>query len=157
MSKRIWREGNSCILIGGNVSLWKILWRFLKIQLFWAHAKKIHKHQFEEKRTCTPRFMIALFTTVWNRKQPRYLMTGEYIKMMYTEEYYWTVKRWNPTTRKDMDGPRGGYIWWRKTLHDFKQMWHIKKINRWLNRTKTELLDYTPVSSYQKERGNWNE
>ena len=48
-----------------------------------------------QKDACTPMFIAALFTIARTRKQPKCLLTEEWIKMwyIYTKEYYSTIKR----------------------------------------------------------------
>ena len=49
-----------------------------------------------EKDTCTPMFIVALFTIARTRKQPRCPLTDEGIKKLwyiYTMEYYSAIKR----------------------------------------------------------------
>ena len=49
-----------------------------------------------EEDTCTPMFIVALFTIARTRKQPRYPLTDEGIKKLwyiYTMEYYSAIKR----------------------------------------------------------------
>ena len=49
-----------------------------------------------EKDTCTPMFIVALFTIARTCKQPQCPSTGEWIKKLwyiYTMEYYSAIKR----------------------------------------------------------------
>ena len=51
---------------------------------------------FLEKDTCTPMFMVALFTIAKTWKQPKCPLTDEWIKKMryiYTKEYYSATKK----------------------------------------------------------------
>ena len=51
---------------------------------------------FTEKNACTPMFTAALFTIAKTLKQPKCLLTDEWIKKMwhiYTMEYYSAIKR----------------------------------------------------------------
>ena len=48
-----------------------------------------------QKDTCTPMFIAALFTIAKKQKQPKCLLTDEWIKNMwciYTMEYYSAIK-----------------------------------------------------------------
>ena len=49
-----------------------------------------------QKDTCTPMFIVALFTTARSRKQPKCPLTDEGIKKMWyihTMQYYSAIKR----------------------------------------------------------------
>ena len=64
----------------------------LPISLLGIYPKKI----IIEKDICTPTFIAAQFTIARTRKQPRCLLTDEWIKKlwyMYTMEYYSAIKR----------------------------------------------------------------
>ena len=77
--------------------LWKTVWRFLKeigikpaydpaIPLLGIYPEKTKI----EKDTCIPLFIAALFTIAGTWKQPRCLLTDEWIKKLwyiYTMEY----------------------------------------------------------------------
>ena len=83
--------------------LWKKVWRFLKktkektlydpeIPLLgiYPEATKI------EKDTCTPLFIVALFTIARTWRQPRCPLTDEWIKKLWyicTMEYYSAIER----------------------------------------------------------------
>ena len=83
--------------------LWKTVWRFLKeigikpaydpaIPLLGIYPEKTKI----EKDTCIPLFIAALFTIAGTWKQPRCLLTDEWIKKLwytYTMEYYSAIKR----------------------------------------------------------------
>jgi len=62
-----------------------------------------------QKDICTARFIVALFTIakIWN--QLKCPSMDEWIKMLciciYTQEYYWAIKRWNLAIFDTMDGP----------------------------------------------------
>jgi len=63
------------------------------------------------KEVCTPMFIEALFTTPKTWKQPKYPLTGEWIKKMwytYTMEYYSAVKKNEimPFICSNTNGPR---------------------------------------------------
>ena len=47
---------------------------------------------FLEKDTCTCMFIAELFKIAMNRKQPKCPLTDEWIKKIYTTEYYSAVK-----------------------------------------------------------------
>ena len=83
--------------------LWKMVWRFLKNLVIkppydpaipflgiYPEETKI------ERETCIPLFIAALFMISRTWKQPRYPLTGEWIKKLwyiYTMEYYSPIKR----------------------------------------------------------------
>ena len=83
--------------------LWKTVWRFLKklgikppydpaIPLLGIYPEETKL----ERETCIPLFIAALFMISRTWKQPRYLLTGEWIKKLwyiYTMEYYSAIKR----------------------------------------------------------------
>ena len=82
--------------------LWRTVWRFLKkleIELPYDPAIPLLCIHTEETRierdTCTPMFIIALFTIARTWKQPRCLSADEWISRwyMYTMEYYSYIKR----------------------------------------------------------------
>ena len=65
-----------------------------------------------EKDTCTPMFIAALFTiaTIW--KQPRCLLTDEWIKKLwyiYTMEYYSAIKEHICVISTEVDEPTAYY------------------------------------------------
>ena len=68
--------------------LWKMVWRFLKklgINLPYM-TQQLHclaytlRKTIIEKDTCTPMFIVALFTIIRTWKQPRCLLIDEWIK-----------------------------------------------------------------------------
>ena len=83
--------------------LWKTVWRFLRklkielpydpaIPLLGTYPDKI----IIQKDTCTLMFISALFTIAKTWKQPKCLLTDEWIKRMwyiYTTEYYSAIKK----------------------------------------------------------------
>ena len=83
--------------------LWKVVWRFLKklgikppydpaIPLLGMYPEETKI----EKDICITLFIAALFTIARTWKQPRCLLTDEWIKKLwyiYTMEYYSTIKR----------------------------------------------------------------
>ena len=83
--------------------LWKKVWRFLKklgikppydptIPLLSIYPEEVKI----EKYTCIPLFIAALFTIDGTWKQPRCLLTDEWIKKLwciYAWEYYSAIKR----------------------------------------------------------------
>ena len=84
-------------------SIWKTIWRFLKklgikppydpaIPLVGINPEETRN----EKETCTPKVIAALFTIARTWKQPRYSSTDQWIKKLwyiYTMEYYSAIKR----------------------------------------------------------------
>ena len=81
--------------------LWKIVWRFLKkleIELPYDPAVLLLGIYLEKNRirkdTCTPVFLVALFTIAKTWKQPKCSLTGKRIKKMwYVMEYFQPIKR----------------------------------------------------------------
>ena len=92
--------------------LWRTVWRFLKklkIELPYDPAIPLlgiypeipllgiyPKKTIIQKDTCTPMFIVALFTIARSRTQPKCPSTDEWIKKMwyiYTMEYYSAIKR----------------------------------------------------------------
>ena len=82
--------------------LWKTVWRFLRklqtklpfdpaIPLLGIYPQKT----MIRKDTCTPTFIAALFSIADIQKQPKCLLTEEWIKKMYiqTMKYYSAIKR----------------------------------------------------------------
>ena len=83
--------------------LWKTIWRFLKklgikplydpaIPFLGIYPEEIKN----EKDTCIPLFIAALFTIARTWKQPRCPLTDEWIKKLwyiYPMEYYSAIKR----------------------------------------------------------------
>ena len=83
--------------------LWSTVWRFLKkleielpcdpaIPLLGIYPEKT----IIQKDTCTPMFIVALFTIARSWKQPKCPSTDEWIKKMwyiYTMDYYAAIKR----------------------------------------------------------------
>ena len=60
-----------------------------------------------QKDTCTPVFIVALFTIARTWKQPKCPSTEDQIQKMwyiYTTEYHSTIKRANYTVCSNMDG-----------------------------------------------------
>ena len=106
MLERVWRKGNplhcwwECKLIQ---PLWRTVWKFLKklkkelpcgpaIPLLGIYPEKT----INQKDTCTPVFIAALFTIARSWKQTKRPSTDELIKKMwyiYTTEYYSAIKR----------------------------------------------------------------
>ena len=61
---------------------------------YWAHT--LRKITSQEKDTCTPMFIVALYTIARTWKQPRYPSTDEWIKKLWyicTMGYYSAIKR----------------------------------------------------------------
>ena len=83
--------------------LWKTAWRFLKklkIELPYDPAIPLlgiyPEKTINQKDTCTPTFIAALFTIARIWKQPKCLSVEEWIKKMwyiYIMEYYSALKR----------------------------------------------------------------
>ena len=83
--------------------LWRTVWKFLKklkiessydpaIPLLGIYPEK----NLNQKDTCTPMFIAALFTITRSWKQPKCPSTDQWIKKMwytYTMEYYSAIKR----------------------------------------------------------------
>ena len=79
------------------------MWRFLKkleielpydpaIPLLGIHTKETRS----ERDRCTPMFIAALFIIARTWKQPRFLLTDEWIRKLwyiYTMEYYSAIKK----------------------------------------------------------------
>ena len=84
-------------------TLWKIVWRFLrkrKTDLTYDSAVLLLRIYPEstiiQNDACAPLFIAALFTTAKPWKQPRCLLTDEWIKKIwyiYTVEYYLAIKK----------------------------------------------------------------
>ena len=84
-------------------SLWKTVWRFLKkLGIKPPYDSGIPplgiytEENKTEKDTCIPLFTAALFPIARTWKQPRCLLTDEWIKKLwfiYTMEYYSAIKR----------------------------------------------------------------
>jgi hypothetical protein len=88
--------------------LWKAVWRFLKklrielpydpvIPLLGIHPKKSKSGYTRD--TCTPMFIIALFTIPKLWKQPRCPTSDEWIKKMW---YIYTMKFYSAIRNNDM-------------------------------------------------------
>ena len=83
--------------------LWRTVWSLLKklkIELPYAPAiplMGIYPEKTEiQKDTCTPMFIVALFTIARSWRQPKCPSTDEWIKKLwyiYTMEYYSAIKR----------------------------------------------------------------
>ena len=93
--------------VGGNVKLvqplWRTAWRFLKkLEIELSYNPEIPQlgiHTEEtrtERDTCTPMFIIALFTIAWTWKQPRCPSAQKWIRKqwyIYTMNYYSAIKK----------------------------------------------------------------
>ena len=86
-----------CILVQ---PLWRTVWRFLKklaIELPYDPLLGIHSEKTRiERDTCTPMFIVALFTIARSWKQPRCPSADEWIRKLwhiYTREYYSAIKK----------------------------------------------------------------
>ena len=98
--------------------LWKIVWRFLKkleIELPYDPAVLLLGIYLEKNRirkdTCTPVFLVALFTIAKTWKQPKCSLTEEWMKKIlyiYTMEYYSAIKKNEimPFICSNTNGPR---------------------------------------------------
>ena len=83
--------------------LWRTVWRFLKklkIELPYDPAIPLPgiypEKTIVQKDACTPMFIAALFTIARIQKQPKCLLTEEWIKKkwyIYTMEYYSAITR----------------------------------------------------------------
>ena len=83
--------------------LWRTVWRLLKkvkIELSYDPAIPLlgiyPEKTIIQKDTCTPVFIVALFTIARSWKQPKCPSTDEWIKKMWyinTMEYYSAIKR----------------------------------------------------------------
>ena len=106
MLERVWRKGNPLTLLVGMQlvqPLWRTVWRFLKklqielpydraIPLLGIHTEKTRN----ERGTCTPVFISALFLIARTWKQPRCPSADEWIRKLwyiYTMEYYSAIKK----------------------------------------------------------------
>ena len=98
----MWKKGNPCTTAGGNVSWCSHhgnIWRFLKklkIELpcdpeipFLSIYQEKKKKTLIQKDTCTPMFIVALFTIAKTGKQLKCPSTDEWIKKMW---HIYTVK-----------------------------------------------------------------
>ena len=108
MLERVWRKGNPPSLSWERKlvqPLWRAVRRFLrklKIELLYDPAIPLLGIYLEKTKalilrdTCTPMFMVALFTTAKTWKQPECPLTDEWIKKMwciYTVGYYSAIKK----------------------------------------------------------------
>ena len=87
-----------------------------------------------QKGTCTPMFIVALFTIARTWKQPKCLSTEEWIKKMwyvYTMEYYSAIKKeWNNAICSKVDGSRDYHTKWSKSDRErqisyITHMWNL--------------------------------
>ena len=105
--------------------LWKLVWRFFKklgIKSSYDPAIPLlgirPEETKNEKITCIPLFLAALFTITRTWKQPRCPLTDGWIKKLwyiYTKEYYSAVKKehiW--ISSNEVDEPRAYYREWSK-------------------------------------------
>ena len=106
MLERVWRKGNLLTLLGECKlvqPLWRTVWRFLKkleielpcdpvIPLLGIHPEETRN----ERDTCTPKLIAALFILARTWKPPRCPLADEWIRKLwyiYTMEYYSTIKK----------------------------------------------------------------
>ena len=82
--------------------LWRTVWRFLKkLETECPYDPAIlplgiYTKEIRIRDTCTPVFIIALFTIAWTWKQPVCPSAGESIRKLwytYTMEYYSAIKK----------------------------------------------------------------
>ena len=99
MLERVWGKQTllECLLECKLIqTLWKTVWRFLKkqgikppsdatIPLLGINPQETKS----EKDTCTPMFIAGLYTIARTWKQPRCLLTGDWIKELW---YIYTVE-----------------------------------------------------------------
>ena len=124
--------------------LWRTIWRFLKklkIELPYDPTIALLGIYLEKtiswKDTCTPMFIVALFTIPRTRKRPKCPSTEEWITKMwyiYTKEYYSAIKKeQNNAICSNIVGPRDSHTEWNKSdrerqiSHDIAYMWNLKK------------------------------
>ena len=106
MLERVWRKGCPVALFVESKliqPLWRTVRRFLKklkIELPYDPAIPLlgiyPEKNIIQRDTCTPIFIVALFTIARSWRQPKCPSTDEWIKKMryiYTMEYYSAVKR----------------------------------------------------------------
>ena len=106
MRERVWRKGNPlALLVGMQIdtatmeNITEIPFKKLGIKLPYDPTIPLlgiyPEKTVTEKDTCTPVFTAALFTITRTWKQPRCLLTDEWIKQlwyMYTIEYHSAIK-----------------------------------------------------------------
>ena len=111
----------------------------------WAHIQTLI-----QKETYTPMFIAVLFTIAKTWKQPKCLLTDEWIKKMwylYTTEYYSAIKKeWNNAICSNVDGPRDYHTKWRKTEkdkipYDITYVWNLKQHKWTYLRGRNQLTD----------------
>ena len=93
------------------------------------------------KDTCTPMFIVAVFTIAKTWKQHKCPSTEEWIKKTwytYTMEYYSAIKKeWNNAICNNTDGPRDYHTKWSKSdrerqiSYGISYMWNLKKWYKW--------------------------
>ena len=116
--------------------LWKTVWshlRKLKIELPYDLTIPLlgiyTDRTIIQKDTCTPVFIAALFTVAKTWKQPKCPSTHEWIKKMYTIEYYSAIKKENNAIFSNMDVTRDYHMKSereRQIPYDVTYMWHLK-------------------------------
>ena len=106
MLETVWRKGNPLTLLVERKlvqPLWRTMWRSLKnletelpydpeIPLLAIHTEETGN----ERDTCTPMFIAALFTIARTWKQPRCPSADKWIRKLwyiYTMEYYSAIKK----------------------------------------------------------------
>ena len=105
MLERVWRKGTPLALLVGmqtGTATWRTAWILLKklkidlpydpaIPLLGIYAGETRI----EKDTCTPMFIVAVFTIAKTWKQPRCPLADKWIRKqqyIYTMEYYSAIK-----------------------------------------------------------------
>ena len=101
-----------------------------------------------QRDACTLMFIVALFSMAKTWKQPKCLLTKEWINKIwyiYTIEYYSAIKKWNNATLSNMDRPRDCHSEWNKSdrgeiLHGIPYTWNLKRndSNELIYKTETD-------------------
>ena len=101
-----------------------------------SHPKHISGEKHDQKDTCIPMFMAALFTTAKTWKQPRCPSAEERIRKMW---YIHTRQSYSPTKKKDIMPFAATWmnletvIQWSKSdregeiSHDIPYVWNLKR------------------------------
>ena len=102
MLERVWRKGNPLTLLVGmqtSTATMRGMWRFLKkleIELPYNPAIPLLGIHTQQRDTCTPMVIAALFTIAKTWKQPRCPLADKWIRKLwyiYTMEYYSVIKK----------------------------------------------------------------
>ena len=96
------------------------------------------------KGTCTPMFIVALFTVAKTWKQPKCPSTDEWIKVMWYLCIYNGIllthkKEWNNAICSNMDGPRDNHTKWSKSD---KEKYHMISLICGILKNDTDELIY---------------